>query len=130
MQKQDLKKLKSLIKEVEELRESLEHSYKPSTLLADTAQDYRTGYPKTIVITGYGDPKYPKKRASYIDKIAKVDSLIEQMEDWMDNVDDPEMRTILRMAYEQGMTYAEIGDKLGYSKDAIDKKMQRFWRAM
>ncbi len=46
----------------------------------------------------------------------------------MDNVDDPEIRTILRLVYEQGMTHEAVGKKLGYSKDAIDKKLSRFWQ--
>ena len=50
-----------------------------------------------------------------------------RMEMFLDKVQDAEMRQILRYRYEDGMTHAEVGEKMGYSRETIQKKEWRFW---
>ena len=54
---------------------------------------------------------------------------LNEMEDFVDSVEDPTMRTILRMYYRDGKKYKEIGAELGYTVDGIRSRLQRFWQA-
>lgn len=51
----------------------------------------------------------------------------EQAEGFIQGIDDPETRTILRMAYLQDATQEQIGDALGYERSTIGKKLAAFW---
>ena len=128
MNKKDLEQLRHLQTEKRNLeKKAKQRKFTPSEIVADTAKDYRTGYGKTIVISGYGDPNWQKLQIRYAQKVAAITSRIRQMEDFLDSVQDAEMRTILRMRYEDGMTQEQVGEELGYSRQAIQKKEERFW---
>ena len=128
MTKDELKNLRKLRKEREDLERRIRHhTFSPKEELADTVKDYRTGYGKTIIIRGYGDTNWAKLQDQYRRKEGDIARKIMQMEKFLDTVQDPEMRTILRMRYEDGMTHEQIGKMLGWSQQAVEKKERRFW---
>ena len=92
-------------------------------------KDYRTGFGKTIVIRGYGDSDWQKLRDEWYEKLRKINDKIRKMEKFLDSVEDAEMREILRLRYQDGMTQEEVGKVLGYSRPAIQKKEERFWKS-
>ena len=122
-------KMKKLIAELRDItKREAELRFNPSEELADSVKDYRSGFGKTIVIRGYGDAKWQRLRILYAEKSAELTHRIGEMERFLDNIDDPEIRTILRMRYADGMTQEEVGEALGYSRQAIQKKEERFWQ--
>lgn len=128
MDRQKLQQLRKLRKERESLKERLDnHRFNPKEEVADTVKDYRTGQGKTVVIHGYGDEQWKKLQMKYKEKVGRLTREILLMEIFLDNVHDPEMRQILRYRYEDGMTHAEVGEKMGYSRETIQKKEWRFW---
>ena len=52
------------------------------------------------------------------------------MENFLDSVDDAEMRELLRLRYQDGLSQEEVGERMGYSRQAIQKKEERFWRSV
>ena len=128
MDKERLKKLRSLIKEIEHLEIEIEDvRFSPHELLSDTAKDYRTGYPHNIVISGYGDTEYIKLKQRLYEKLGRIQAERWYLENWLDGVQDPELRDILRLQYVNGLTQEEIAQELGYTRSAIGMKLQRFW---
>lgn len=129
MTKNELKQLKKLIAEKEDLEKRIRRqAFKPSEEVADTAKDYRTGFGKTIVIRGYGDEAWKKLRDKWYVKLVNVSYKIQQMENFLDSVEDAELREILRLRYQDGKSQEEVGEMLGYSREAVAKKEQRFWQ--
>ncbi len=131
MKKQELKHLKKLIAEKKDLESRLEkQQFKPKEELADTVKDYRTGYPKTIVIRGYGDKEWQRLRDVYYMKLGDICGRIQRMEDFLSSVEDAELREILRLRYQDGLSQEEIAERLNYSRSAIQKKEERFWKSV
>lgn len=132
MEKQRLLRLKKLNKEVELLKENIrKFEYKPREQVADTVKDYRTGYPQTIVIEGVGDKEYIKNKGRlyrrYIRKLIEIQKEIEELEMFLETIDDPELRVLLRLRFINGLTQEQIADKLGYSRSAVAMKIKRFF---
>lgn len=128
MDKERLKKLKSLIKEAEHLEIEIEETrWFPKEPVTDSAKDYRTGYPHSITIAGYGDSEWVKLRQRLYEKLGRIQAERMMLENWLDSVQDPELRDILRLQYINGLTQEEVAQELGYSRSAIAMKLQKFW---
>lgn len=130
MDKERLKKLRSLIKEAEHLEVEIEDiKFQPKEQLADTAKDYKTGYPHTIIIEGFGDSRYADLKHRLYEKLGKVQAERWELENWLDSVQDPELRTILRMQYVDGLTIEAVAEELEYSVATINRRLQKFWQS-
>lgn len=128
MDKERLKKLRSLIKEAEHLKVEIEElQWFPKEQVVDSAKDYRTGYPRNITMAGYGDSEWAKLRQRLYEKLGRIQAERMMLENWLDNVPDPELRDILRLQYINGLTQEEIAQELGYSVITIKRKLRAFW---
>lgn len=130
MNRKDLEKMRGLIFEINSLETKAD---KPGrTWVVDYYKDYRKN-PKGMVkpLEGYDDgQEESKKLEKRIHKLKKQRiEQINQMEDFINAVEDPIMRTILRMYYRDGMKYKQIGRELGYSIDGIKSRLDRFWKS-
>ena len=129
MTKKELSQLKALLKEKADLERRIhDRKWKPTEEVVDVVKDYRTGVGKTVVIRGYGDEQWQKLRDEWYAKLVNVNHRIRQMERFLDSVQDAEMRQLLRLRYQDGMTQAQVGEVMGYSRQAIQKKEERFWK--
>ncbi len=130
MKKSRLKKLRALIKEAEHLQgQYIDMICFPKEQVVDSTKDYKTGYPHTISISGYGDSSYVDVRQKLYDKLNQIQEEIAYLEDWLCSVDDPELRDILRLQYINGLTQEQIADELGYSVITIKRRLRIFWKS-
>lgn len=128
MDKERLKKLRSLIKEAEHLEIEIEETrWFPKEPVTDSAKDYRTGYPHVFTQEGYGDANFPKLRQRLYEKLGRIQAERMMLENWLDSVQDPELRDILRLQYINGLTQEEIAQELGYSVITIKRRLRAFW---
>lgn len=128
MKKSRLKKLRALIKEAEHLQSQyMDAICFPKEFVQDSANDYRTGQPHPISISGHGDSSYVDIRQRLYEKQRQIQQEIAFLEDWLDSVEDPELRDILRLQYINGLTQEQIAAELGYSRSAIAMKLNRLW---
>ena len=128
MKKSDLPKLKNLIGEIKTLQDELDNlEWKPKESVVDYAKDYRHGYPKIITLVGQGDEDYAKVKQKLTDSLVKVHQERLRLEEWLDSVEDSEMRNILRLQYVNGLTQEEIGQELGYCRKTINRRLNEFW---
>lgn len=132
MDRQQLSRLRKLNKEAEDLKNRIDNlEYRPKEWVADTAKDYGTGYPKTIIVEGYGDAEYARAKDRlynrYVRKLLDIQREIDNIEQFLNSVDDPEMRTILRLYYINGLTQEQIADELGYNERTIRRKLYDFY---
>jgi len=64
------------------------------------------------------------KRRAFLQELREQ---IERAEGFIESIDDPEARVILRMVYLQGATQDEVGAALGYDRSTISRKVSAFW---
>lgn len=128
MDKAEMQQLKKLRAERDSLQDRIKkNQFNPKHEVADTVKDYRTGQGKTVVIHGYGNEEWKKLQMKYKQKVGDITRRILLMEIFLDNVKDAEMRQILRYRYEDGLSQEQVGEKMGYSRQAIQKREERFW---
>lgn len=131
MTKNRLKKLRGLIKEAEHLQAEYEDMMCfPKTFVQDSVKDYSTGYPHNIVIQGYGSADFAALRQKLYDKLSRIQRERQVLEDWLDSVEDPELRDILRLQYINGLTQEQIADELGYSVRTVKRRLSEFWKGV
>lgn len=125
-----LKRMRALIKEAEHLQSQyMDAICFPKELVHDSANDYRTGQPHPISISGYGDSSYIDIRQRLYNKQRQIQQEITFLEDWLDSVEDPELRDILRLQYVNGLTQEQIADELGYARETVSRKLKVFWES-
>lgn len=127
MKKGQIKKLKKELDDIEVRINTLKPS--DDDFVTDTVNDYSTGFPRVITISGYGDEKYKAEKDrlynKYVRKKIEILKEIEHIEELISN-EDPETQTILRMVYIDGLTQEEIAEKMSYSRDTIKRRIKNF----
>ena len=131
MTKNRLKKLRSLIKEAEHLQAEYDEMLcNPKTFVQDSVKDYSTGYPHNIVIQGYGSNDFVMLRQKLYDNLCKIQRERYELEEWIENIDDVDMRRILRLQYINGLTHEQIAQELGYAaRETVSRKIKKFWES-
>lgn len=81
----------------------------------------------TIPISGIDESAGKALKKKIARRVEQLRRELTELEEWLESVEDPEMRIILRMYYGQGETQEEIGKSLGYTRSAIAVKLKRFW---
>lgn len=131
MNKQRLSRLRKLNREVEILKNEIkELEFKPREQVADIAKDYSTGYPVAIKIEGYGSEEYIKAKQRLHNrlnqKLVAIQEEREEIEKYLDSVEEPELRIILRLRYVNGLTLNQISKEMRYSVATIKRRLKEF----
>lgn len=121
-----LKQLKALRREAEGLKYSIDHA-KPE-IVTDYYKDYRNGrgIPKSLVGVDFDWKGISSREKRLKRKLDEISLLIEAIEKEIEAIDDPDMRTILRMYYVEEMNYREIEEQIFMSKSTIQRKLKNF----
>ena len=126
MTKEDLEKLRFLRAEIDLLNEELHHL----PMVTDKVTGSMTEFPyikRSITIQGVDAAAGQQLRNKIADKVVTLQWRLDQMEDWLDGVTDPEIRTILRLRYRSGKSWTEISRELKYADESVPRKrMNRF----
>lgn len=94
---------------------------------ADTYGDYNFGVKRTKVVRGQSDYRSKKVEEKITAKSKRLEKEVLILEDYLDTVEDSEMRDILRLHYAEGLSQEEIGKRKGYSRSAIATKIKTFF---
>ena len=95
--------------------------------VADTVGDYSFGLKRTMVIRGQSDFRSKELEEKILVKQAKLENEALLLENYLEGIEDSEMRDILRLYFILGLTHEEIGERKGYSRQAITKKIDKFF---
>lgn len=131
--KKEAEQLRALKIEVDTL--PLKPASAKRQIVVDWYKDYSVnpkGTPKSII--GYESEEHAAAKAErQLEKMLrkKRRQLLDQItafEEWLDNVQDPQIRAILRLHYRDGLSQSEIGDQLGYTQARVSQLINDFWR--
>ncbi len=126
MNKEKLEQLRAMKQELDTLCERYLRM-PPAEEVGDTYGDYRTGHKVVKVIQGASAVRSIKLKEKITVKRAALEKEILKLEEFLDSVDDSQMRDILRLYYAEGLSQGEIGRRKGYSRSAIGYKIDSFW---
>ena len=71
---------------------------------------------------------YPELKERYYQKLRQIQQEIAFLEGFLDQVEDPQTRDILRLYYVNGLTQEQIAEELGYTRETISRKIRDFWQ--
>ncbi len=77
-----------------------------------TILDYRTGFPRPQSVVGFDMALYRRRKGA----LQRKKEQVEAVEKWIDAIEDGQTRCVFRMFYIDGMSWAKIAQRTGYSK--------------
>ena len=134
MTKFDLKKLKDLNKEIEILNREMSNIQVKANIGVDTVKGSSTRFPYVehcIKVIGVDVDEYDRKVARIRKSITKriheaMDKKAEILE-YINAVEDIEVRNILTLRYSECMTWEDIEVELHIHKRAAQRKFRKWW---
>ena len=92
----------------------------------DTVFDYRSGYPKPQSVVGFDEKKY-ENRKKRLDKRVRQ---IREIEDWIEKIEDTEIRLVFQLRYFENLSWVKIADKTGHSgrPDYVRIVLRDIWK--
>ena len=139
MEKKELEKLPALIRRLNILSFNIEKAHTNGKPVMDVVKGGEAtggrGKGKPIAIFGMGHNKLPEWNAEFSEKMKQYLSMVNDIEEWIDGLPDNDsaeidIKTIIEYKYRYGYSHAEIGNFMGYSKEAVTKKLKKFWENM
>lgn len=126
MSRKRLQQIRALRQEIDTLKNK--YMVMPVTEeVADTVGDYRMGMKRTVVIRGQSDYRSRQLEEKIMIKSKRLENEVMLLENFLDGIEDSEMRDIIRLYFVEGLTQEEIGRRKGYSRQAIQKKIDKFF---
>lgn len=128
MKRKDLEDCRALIQELNTLEEKYLKN-KGGEEVGDTYGDYRSGFKVIKVMYGKSTMKANKLEEKIIAKADILREKIYEIETWLDDIEDPFMRDVIRLYYCCGETQEEIGQRKSYTQQRINQRIEQFWNA-
>ena len=130
MTKKRLEEYRSAKEEISELSEKIRSMEKDEAFIkADTVLDYRTGQGIPKRIMGFDVNAYWKKRRRYAEKLEALQKECDEVEEWIEAIEDSMTRRVFRMAYVDGLSQTTIGAVLHLDRSRISRKITDYLRA-
>lgn len=127
IERKDFERLRALKQELDTIEKRIRRT--PNTeMLGDTYGDYRTGYKHIRMIQGKSNDRKRRLEERYEAKAGELVARIEQTEEAMEQIDDPVIRDIFRLYYQEGLSEEAVADLKGYSRPRISQLINEFWK--
>lgn len=126
MTKERLEAYKSEKQEIQELKNKLQ-ILKPQDYTGnDVIIDYRSGFPVPKSVVGTDLDAYHSRKDRLISEISRLEQRCQEVEQWIDAIQDSLTRRIFRMYFEDGKKQREIAMTLHTDQSNISKKIEYF----
>lgn len=136
MTKFDLKKLKDINKEILILQRQMINIEVKTNIVSDTVKCSSPRFPFTehvikvsgVDVDGY-DRKVARIRGAIIKKLHEAMDKKAEIIEYIETVEDVEVRNILTLRYSECLTWEEIAGVLHMSERTVRRKYQRWWES-
>ncbi len=127
MTKERLEEYRSNKDEIKELEYKLAHLGEGDSMIGnDVVFDYRTGFPQPQAVVGVDWEKYDRLKEMYQSRVVKLREECTEVEQWIDGIQNGQMRRIFRMKYMDGMTQSKIGKAVHLDRSRVSRKIDDF----
>lgn len=126
MERELLEQYTSKKEEIEELEYKLTHMNGDDYTESSVINDYRTGYPVPQTIVGVNSKKYTQTKDRYKRRLDKLRNECNQIEEFIESIDDSMTRRIFRMYFIDGESQKTIAKAVHLERSSISKKIDGF----
>lgn len=128
MTREQLESYKSKKEEIKELRYKLHHLNDNDKMVGnDVVMDYRSGYPVPQSVVGVDWQKYNRAKDRYNKRIQQLEEECEEIEQFVETIEESLIRRIVRMYYIDGMSQKAIAKATHFSQAKISTDISAFW---
>lgn len=125
--REQLEAYRSMQEEIKELRYKMEHIADNNALVGnDVINDYRSGFPVPQPVIGTDHARYWRMRNRYESRIAQLERECEEVEEYIENIQDSITRRIFRMYYIDGMSQSKIAKTVHMAQSVVSEKITNF----
>jgi DNA-directed RNA polymerase specialized sigma subunit len=130
MTRERLEAYRSNNDEIKELQGKLQkmgtEEGKEKLVESDTIIDYRKGYPRPQIVTGYNYSKEQRLRQRYSSRIEKLQKEQEEIEQWIFEIEDSKIQRIFRLRYLEGMRQEKIAQKVHMAQSGVSRRIDEY----
>ena len=126
MTKEKLKAYRSAKEEIRELESRLKERWITDSedfTGSSVINDYRSGYPVPQAVVGTDWGKYDRARKRYSNRLDKLEKECEEIEKFIEGIEDSLTRRIFRMYYIDGKTQKEIAQLVSMDRSMVSRKL-------
>ena len=129
MTRKGLEEYRSNREEIRELQYKLDHLGQGDSMMGnDTILDYRSGYPMPQAVIGVDWDKVDRLEHRYQRRIKALNEECEEIEEFIEGIEDSLTRRIFRQCFLEGRTQEQISKALHISQSNISKKISNFFK--
>ena len=127
MTREELEEYRSKKEEIAELEYKLKHISDNDEMVGnDVIMDYRSGFPVPQSVVGIDLKKYDNAKARYTNRLARLRQECDEIEEYVENIEDSMMRRICRMIYLEGKSQKETGMAVHMDRSRVSRKIKEF----
>ena len=127
MTREQLEEYRSKKEEITELTYKLQNLGDNDEMVDnDVIMDYRSGYPVPQSVVGVDWNKYDNAKARYEQRLKKLQKECDEVEKFVESIEDSLTRRIFRMYYIDGINQKAVAVAVHMSQAVISKKISDF----
>ena len=127
MTREELEEYRSKKEEIAELEYKLKHISDNDEMVGnDVIMDYRSGFPVPQSVVGVDWKKYDNAKARYTNRLAKLREECDEIEAYVESIEDSITRRIFRMYYIDGASQENVAKAVHMSQSLVSKKISDF----
>lgn len=124
MTRERLEAYRSNKEEIGELQYKLNHLGKGDTMMGNSVIfDYKTGYKRPQSVVGYDEKKHNRLSETYRNRIEKLQKECEEVELWIEAIEDGLTRRIFRMYFIDGLSQQQVSKRVHLSQSKVSEKI-------
>lgn len=129
MTREQLSAYRSKKTEITELTYKVQHMGDNDAMVGnDVIMDYRSGYPVPQSVVGMDWDKYRRLEVIYKNRIAKLEVECEQIETYIEDIEDSITRRIFRMYYIDGLSQKCVAKAVSLDRSSVSRKIDQFFK--
>lgn len=129
MTKEQMESYRSKKAEITELTYKVQHLGDNDAMVGnDVIMDYRSGYPVPQSVVGVDLNKVYRLKVRYKNRIAKLEEECEQIETYIEDIEDSITRRIFRMYYIDGISQERVAKIVHLDKSSVSRKIDKFFK--
>jgi len=128
MNREQMESYRSMKEEIKEITYKLDHLGKDDEFVGnDVINDYRSGFPVPQSVVGFDYAKYRRAEERYSKRLEKLKKDCQQIEEFIECVQDSMTRRIFRMYFMEGLSQRQIARQMHIDQSTVSRKMNEYF---